>query len=90
VPANIEAGLPTFDTAAWTGLFLPAGTPAVVVARLSAALQVVLRKPAVVQRLEACCSARMFPNTPAEFDEFLKQERIGWAQKIKAAGIQPE
>ncbi len=90
VPSNIEAGLPTFDTTAWTGLFLPAGTPAVIVARLSAALQVVLRKPAVVQRLEACCSARMFPNTPAEFDEFLKQERIGWAQKIKAAGIQPE
>lgn len=90
VPTSAEAGIPTVDTTAWTGIFAPAGTPAPIVAKLSAALQKTLRKPVIAQRLESCCSAIMFYSTPAEFDEFLRKERISWSQKIKAAGIQPE
>lgn len=90
VPTSAEAGIPTLDTTAWTGMFLPAGTPAPIVTKLNAAMQKVLRKPIVAQRLESCCSAMLFSSTPSEFDEFLKKERISWSQKIKAAGIQPE
>lgn len=90
VPTAQEAGVPTIDTMAWTGLFLPAGAPAAIVTRLNGALQRVLAKPQVVERLDACCSSIMFLSTPAEFDEFLRQQRVNWAQKIKAAGIEPE
>lgn len=90
VPANAEAGLPNFTTTAWVGLFAPAGTPEAIVTRLNGALQKALRKPGVAQRIDACCAARLFPTSPAEFDEFLRQQRVSWAQKIKDAGLQPE
>jgi len=90
IPTTAELGLPTIDTVAWTGLFAPANTPAAIVTRLNAAMQRALRKPAVVQRLDACCSAIMFTSTPAEFEEYLRQQRVSWSVKIKAAGIEPE
>jgi tripartite-type tricarboxylate transporter receptor subunit TctC len=90
VPTTAEAGIPSVDTSAWTGLFVPAGTPAALVQRLSTALQKVLHQPIIAERLDACCSAKVFYSTPAEFDAFLQAERIAWSQKIKAAGIEPE
>jgi len=90
VLTNAEAGIPNFGTTAWVGLFAPAGTPPAIVTRLNGALQKALRKPAAAQRLDSCCASRVFPTSPAEFDEFLRQERVSWSQKIKAAGIQPE
>ncbi|NEW92782.1 tripartite tricarboxylate transporter substrate-binding protein [Rhodopseudomonas sp. BR0M22] len=38
VPTAIEAGLPRFRVAAWTGLFAPRGTPEPIVAKLNAAV----------------------------------------------------
>jgi len=90
VPTTAEAGIPNMDTMAWTGLFAPAGTPAPIINKLSAALQKALRKPTVAQRLDACCSATILNSTPEEFDAFLQKQRVNWAQKIKAAGIEPE
>lgn len=90
VPTTAEAGIPSLDTMAWTGLFVPANTPQYIVAKLNGALQKALRKPMVAQRLYACCSAAMFYTTPSQFDDFLKQQRVSWSQKIKAAGVEPE
>lgn len=90
IPSGAEIGMPEFDASTYVGMLAPAGTPRPITEKLSAALQKVLKAPATAQRLDACCSARMFVSTPAEFDEFLKKDRIKWSQKITAAGIQPE
>ena len=90
VPTVVEAGLPNFEAATYVGMLAPAGTPEAIIARLNSALVQVLKKPAVGQKLDSCCSARLFPTTPAEFDEYLKRDRAAWAQRISAAGIQPE
>jgi tripartite-type tricarboxylate transporter receptor subunit TctC len=91
VPTLMEAGIANFDAATWVGVMVPAGTPAPIVAQLSTTLQNILKKPSVIQRMESCCSVRLFPAmTPAEFSDYLTQDRNAWAIKIKAAGIQPE
>lgn len=90
IPTGPEVGLPGFDASTYVGMLAPAGTPEPLVAKLSTALQKALANPTVTQRMDNCCSARMFRSTPAEFDEFLKQDRSKWAQKIQASGIQPE
>jgi len=45
VPTMKELGYPEFDFGAWQGVFVPAGTPANIVARLNAELNAILRDP---------------------------------------------
>lgn len=90
IPTGAEVGLQGFDATTYVGMFAPAGTPEPIVGRLSGTLQKILKKQAVIQRMDSCCAARLFVSTPAEFDEYLKRDRINWAQKIAAAGIEPE
>ena len=90
VPTAAEAGYPSFDPVTFVGMLAPAGTPVAIVARLNASLQKVLREPAMIERMDACCSARLIPGTPAQFDDYLRHDREMWARKIPASGIQPE
>ena len=64
--------------------------PGAIVGKLGAALQRVLKNPNIVQNMDSCCSSRMFPTTPAEFDAYLKQDRIKWQQKISRAGLEAQ
>src|SRR5262249_24988846 len=47
VPSMAEAGFPEVDTQLWSGFFVPAGTPAPIVAKLTAELSKALADPAV-------------------------------------------
>ena len=85
-----EAGLPGFTSSTFIGLFAPAGVPEPIIARVNGALQQALRNPAVSQRLIDCCSAAVHPISPADYKEYLKADRKVWAERIAAAGIQPE
>ncbi len=51
VPTFAEAGYPLVEMRAWLGILVPAGTPAQVVDRVSAAVTEVLARPDVRQRL---------------------------------------
>lgn len=51
LPTVAEQGVDGYDYASWIGIVAPAATPDAIVSRLSAALQAVLRDPAVVSRL---------------------------------------
>lgn len=78
-----------FDLNTWTGLFAPAKTPQVVVTRLATELDAVLKMPDVKKRLEDG-GATPGSGTPASFAQFLKKEKIGYAQIVKSANIQAE
>ena len=82
-------GLKNFDLAAWTGMFGPAGLPKDVVDKLSNALQKVLSRPEVRERL-LNMGAEATPSNPTEFAAFVKRQLEIWGQKVKDAGIQPE
>ena len=78
-----------FDLAAWTGLFGPAGLPREVVDKLSATLQQIMAKPAVIERLTAA-GAEPTPSDAATFAELVKRQLELWGRKVKDAGILPE
>jgi tripartite-type tricarboxylate transporter receptor subunit TctC len=81
--------VPGFDITSWAGVFVPAGTPAAIVDRLSAELVKAIAKPAVSQRLIEM-GLEPAASGPAELTRFVAQQRARWGAKIKAAGIQPE
>lgn len=90
VPAFSETpALKGFDINTWTGLFLPAGTPEPIAARLAKELDVVLHMPEVQQRLIAG-GATPGKGTPASFNVFLQKEKAAYAQVVKSANIQQE
>jgi tripartite-type tricarboxylate transporter receptor subunit TctC len=89
VPTFAEAGYPGFQFTAWYGLFVPAKTPKDIVAKLSGALQAVLKQPEVVEKLRSVGvspasgdSAELAKLVPLEY------ERIG--KLIKQANIKAD
>jgi tripartite-type tricarboxylate transporter receptor subunit TctC len=90
VPAIAEtAGLAGFEITSWVGLVGPAGLPADVVQRLNAQLQRTLAKPEIRDKLVAM-GAEVVPSSPAEMDQFMRQQLQSWTSKIRNAGILPE
>jgi len=89
VPTVAESGFPGFEASGWNGLFAPAGTPAAIVERLSAAVRQVAMRPAL-QQIFTGQGVEVTTNTPAEFAKFLETDRKQWAAVIRAAGIKPD
>lgn len=87
VPTVAEQGLKDFDVAAWSGLVVPAGTPAPVVAALGNAFRNAGQAPAVQQMLT---STGVEPSamTPAEFQAFMEAEVKKWARAVQQSGAQ--
>jgi tripartite-type tricarboxylate transporter receptor subunit TctC len=82
-------GLAGFEVISWVGVIGPAGMPADVTERLSAALRRILAKPEVKAKL-ADLHGDVAGSTPAEMDRFVAQQLESWRAKIRDAGIQPE
>ncbi|MDB5839674.1 MAG: extra-cytoplasmic solute receptor [Herminiimonas sp.] len=89
VPTASEAGLPGFEVSSWFGIVAPAKTPQAIIDRLSAETAKALNEPDVVQRL-AALGVRGVGNQPAEFDTFIKSERVKWDGLVKRANIRLE
>jgi tripartite-type tricarboxylate transporter receptor subunit TctC len=89
VPTVQEQGWPDFDVADWLGFYVPAGTPAPIVARLGEAARAGMRDPVAVQRL---AEIGMIPvgSTPAEFQAFWTDQRGRMGAVIQAEGIKVE
>ncbi|PQA83121.1 LacI family transcriptional regulator [Limnohabitans sp. TS-CS-82] len=79
-----------FEYSGWNGLFAPAGTPKDIVDHMSRELEVVLKQPDVVQRLQTLGSLAETKMSVAEFEVFMRSERTRWAGIVKAIGIKPE
>lgn len=82
-------GIRDFDLAAWTGLFGPARLPKDVVDKLSAAMQKILTRPDVRERMLANF-IEPTPSDPATFALMVRKQLDVWGGKVKDAGIQPE
>jgi tripartite-type tricarboxylate transporter receptor subunit TctC len=89
LPTLDEAGLEGFEMTVWHGLYAPAGTPKDVIEKLSAALQVALKEPKVVERFAQLGTAPVAPEqaTPAALDQHLAAEIEKWKPIIQAAGV---
>jgi tripartite-type tricarboxylate transporter receptor subunit TctC len=89
VPTMAEAGMPGVETNLWTAIFVPAGTPDAVVAKLNAALKQVVANNEVKAAFEKMGVAMEGLGT-AESATFVKAEYEKWADLIKRANIKPE
>jgi tripartite-type tricarboxylate transporter receptor subunit TctC len=92
VPSATEAGLPALQTVAWTALFMPKGTPEVIVQRINAAVQRAMQDPTTAKRL-AEIGADIPPpeqRTPDALGHLVKAEIDKWVPLIQAAGTVAE
>jgi len=87
LPTVSEAGLPGYEVYEWNAVFVPAGTPATVVERLSKEVAATLREPEVRTRLEAL-GAEVIGSSPAELDSFRRAEIAKWTRLAKDNKIQ--
>ncbi len=88
IPSMAEE-IPGFDISVWNGLFVRAGTPRAVIAKLNEAANKAVTAPDVVAKLRSL-GQEPGPMTPGDFRAFQIAEIKKWAAQIKAAGIQPE
>jgi tripartite-type tricarboxylate transporter receptor subunit TctC len=82
VPTIAEAGYPGFDVIAWYGLFAPRGTPASVVARLSAEIEKALRLGDVRAEM-AKLGAEPRYMSPQALTAFVAAESPKWGPLLK-------
>jgi tripartite-type tricarboxylate transporter receptor subunit TctC len=86
VPTTLEAGYPNSDYTFWVGMFVPAKTPAPVVARLHDETSRALQLDSVRDRLRKL-GAEFAPLTQAQFASLVQTEAAAAAGLIKAANI---
>ncbi len=84
-----EQGLPGFDVDFWSAVFLPKGTPEIIVRRLNQAMNAALDTPLVQERFEALGLRAPSPDqrSPEYLGKLLKAEIEKWTAAIKASGI---
>ena len=92
VPTLAEQGIPGVDSNNWYALYAPKGTPAPVIARLSAALQAAVTDGNVIARFAPLSMTPVAQDqaTPAALDAKLRSEAKYWSALLKDAGVQPE
>ena len=86
VPTISEQGVPNFDSEAWWGLHVTAGTPAPVIAKMHKAFSEALRKPDVQEKLTAQ-GVVLKTTSPQEFTKFLENEVNRWSKVVKESKI---
>jgi tripartite-type tricarboxylate transporter receptor subunit TctC len=93
VPLPVESGLRDLSMmTVWYGLFAPAGTPKPVVERLTSALQVAVRDPAIAAQLAPWDATLVDPKqaVPAALAERVSSQISLWTQIIQSAGMTPQ
>jgi tripartite-type tricarboxylate transporter receptor subunit TctC len=86
LPTVAESGLPGYNATGWYAMFAPTGTPRGAIDRLHAEVVKILAVPEIRQRL-ASEGAVAVGNTPAEFDQFVRDEIGKWAKIIRDLGL---
>jgi tripartite-type tricarboxylate transporter receptor subunit TctC len=89
VPTIDEAGVKGYDMGYWFAAYVPAGTPAAVVARLHELL-VAGTKGSTAKSFFESTGSDAWTTTPDELGKFQISEAQKWGRVIKAAGIEPE
>lgn len=86
VPTIQEAGLQGYESLSWSGIVAPAGTPKPVIAKLSAAIDRILKTEEVKQKL-AALGTETVGGSPEVFAKHIRGEREKWSRLVKDANI---
>jgi tripartite-type tricarboxylate transporter receptor subunit TctC len=86
---TMASSYPGFETDAWYGFFVPAGTPPAIVSRLNDEIQNAQRAPDMRAAM-ARDGAEPTSMGPAEFPAFFRREVAKYAKLVKLSGATPE
>lgn len=86
LPTLAETLAPGFDYIIWHGFYVPAGTPADVIAKLNRDVNTVLNQPDVRERLTKL-GMDVRPGTPEALGSLVRGEIKKWTEVAKAANI---
>ena len=89
LPTASSTGLPGYEAVSVTAVFVPAGTPARIVNRLSTEIVRVFNSEEV-KSLVLKSGAEPFGSTPQELADWVKGDIDKYSRVIKAAGIKVE
>lgn len=86
VPTISDSGVPGFEASTWAMVLAPKGTPAPIVARLSAEAKKAIDSPELTKRFEEMGQLPA-ATTPTETKAFLQKEIAKWSEVIKKADV---
>lgn len=89
VPTLDELGVKDFEVTAWQGLFVPKGTPADIVARLTAEMNKAIAVPEVHAKLEDF-GLEVLPSDGPALASFIHKETAFWHALIKERKLSAE
>jgi tripartite-type tricarboxylate transporter receptor subunit TctC len=89
LPTTAEAGLEGVEATVWNGFFYPKGTPREIVLKMNKALNQMIERPDVVQRMAELGLTVLPPGqrTPEYLASFLPKDIERWGKVIHDAGL---
>ena len=85
LPTMIEAGVAGYESTAWFGLAVPAGTPKDIIARLNADGQKATRAPEFIKRMTDL-GYEIVGGTPEQMAAMIQDELKRWGPIVKVSG----
>jgi tripartite-type tricarboxylate transporter receptor subunit TctC len=85
IPTISEAGVPGYETNAWGGVVVPAGTPRGIVMGLNAEINKALQSTTLRERY-AAIDAEPVGGTPEQWASYVKRESAKWADVVRKSG----
>jgi tripartite-type tricarboxylate transporter receptor subunit TctC len=89
VPTMRDLGYQNFVVETWYGIFAPAGTPAPIAAKLSAAIDSILQEPDVREQL-ARQGMKPVGGPPERLGNYVKEDLARWKRVVTETGLTPE
>lgn len=90
VPTMAESGFPGMTSGSWQGVFVPKGTPQVIVRKLYATVTKVMADPEIVGRLGASGAEAVTSKSPEAFAAFMKAQTDHFAKLVTQVGAVAE
>jgi len=88
--ATVAETFPGFDFAGWWMLAAPTGVPAPILERVNREMAVVLKDPAVVERMRNVGFLSRGGGTMKEARDYVESQHQAWGKLVKEIGLQPE
>ena len=89
VPTMAEAGVAHAEAYEWNGMFVPAGVPPAITAKLAAALKSALESPEVKEKISSV-GGEPFAGGAADVSGFIQQQVQRMGKVIRDGNIRPE
>jgi tripartite-type tricarboxylate transporter receptor subunit TctC len=88
VPA-LGSVVPGYQAESWFVLMAPAGTPEVIVSKLSAEVDQIIKRPEIVERFKQL-GAEPVGGTPRSLGDFIATETVKWREVVKVSGARAD